>query len=57
MLDEFPIQKNWRFFINENATQPWSQEEKLVLSSLSTFQDIEVIGVKLGDVNFSAQPE
>ncbi len=57
MLDEFPIQKNWRFFINENATQPWSQEEKLVLSSLSTYQDIDVVGVKLGDVNFSAQPE
>jgi hypothetical protein len=58
---EFPNgQKSWRFFdkkfFNADTTLPWSLREYIEFDTDTSVYDADFIGVKIGDVNHSADP-
>ncbi len=57
---ELPQNTSWRFlprtFIFSDPLNPWSFPEEITVSSSESHFDIDFIGIKIGDLNGTAQP-
>jgi hypothetical protein len=55
---EFSSNKSWRFipedFVFENPLSPWPFDETIAYTDYSTIQSFNFIGIKVGDVNYTA---
>lgn len=57
MNSTFPIQKNWAAYWDNGSDDPWSQSEVFNCQNLEGGEELDLVAIKLGDVNFSAIPE
>ena len=53
----FPVQKNWVSYFDLGINQTWAQSESINCEELQPGAELSIIAIKLGDVNFSAEPE
>ncbi|MFK7775639.1 MAG: T9SS type A sorting domain-containing protein [Saprospiraceae bacterium] len=59
---EFPNNDSWKIidgdFVFADPTQPWASNipQQIIINNLETNRELNMIGIKMGDVNNSAQP-
>jgi hypothetical protein len=53
LVDTLPIGKSWRFFSQDTLPE---FSESITLSSENEIQNVDFLGIKLGDVNYNANP-
>jgi hypothetical protein len=54
LVDTFPIGKSWRFF---DTLSFGNTTESIIISSENETSNVDFIGVKLGDINLTANPQ